>query len=35
MSALPAEEQVPGALLLSEIREQPAALERLLEHYGE
>ena len=35
MSALPAEEHVPGALLLSEIREQPAALERLLEHSDE
>ena len=32
MSALPAEEHAPGSLLLGEIREQPAALERLLEH---
>jgi glutamine---fructose-6-phosphate transaminase (isomerizing) len=33
MSALPAvEPTIPGALLLREIREQPAALERLLEH---
>ncbi|MGH3104610.1 MAG: SIS domain-containing protein [Gaiellaceae bacterium] len=29
------EAQAPGALLLSEIREQPAALVRLLEHAGE
>src|SRR6187402_3523138 len=35
MSALPAVKHEPGALLLSEIREQPAALERLLEHSGE
>jgi glutamine---fructose-6-phosphate transaminase (isomerizing) len=34
MSAIPAPEPAPepGSLLLSEIREQPAALERLLEH---
>ena len=35
MSALPLPEPAPGALLLSEIREQPAALERLLEHSAE
>ena len=35
MSALPTPEPAPGSLLLSEIREQPAALERLLEHSGE
>ena len=35
MSALPAEEHAPGSLLLGEIREQPAALERLLEHSDE
>jgi glucosamine--fructose-6-phosphate aminotransferase (isomerizing) len=35
MSALPAAVPVPGSLLLSEIREQPAALERLLEHADE
>lgn len=35
MSALPAEEHAPGSLLLGEIREQPAALERLLEHSNE
>src|SRR5829696_9430424 len=32
MSAVPVPEPAPGALLLGEIREQPAALERLLEH---
>ena len=36
MSALAvSEDQPPGSLLLSEIREQPAALERLLEHSAE
>ena len=35
MSALPEPEPAPGALLLSEIREQPAAFERLLEHSAE
>ena len=35
MSALPTEEHAPGSLLLGEIREQPAALERLLEHSNE
>ena len=35
MSALPAEEHAPGSVLLGEIREQPAALERLLEHSDE
>jgi glutamine---fructose-6-phosphate transaminase (isomerizing) len=35
MSALPAPEPAPGALLLSEIREQPAAFERLLDHSAE
>jgi glucosamine--fructose-6-phosphate aminotransferase (isomerizing) len=35
MSALPVPEPAPGALLLSEIREQPAAFERLLEHSAE
>ena len=32
MSAVPLPEPAPGSLLLSEIREQPAALVRLLEH---
>jgi glutamine---fructose-6-phosphate transaminase (isomerizing) len=35
MSAVPLPEPAPGSLLLSEIREQPAALERLLEHTDE
>jgi glucosamine--fructose-6-phosphate aminotransferase (isomerizing) len=32
---VPQPEKVPGSLLLQEIREQPAALTRLLEHCGE
>src|SRR5687767_6294733 len=35
MSVARVEEPLPGALLLSEIREQPAAFERLLEHSAE
>ena len=35
MSAVPLPEPAPGSLLLSEIREQPAALRRLLEHSDE
>ena len=35
MSFAHLEEPAPGALLLSEIREQPAAFERLLEHSAE